>query len=117
MKFSEIEVEDFWNFVEIADWKLDHDYDRIQSLLDDVYPRQKDTFDNIYRSIYSELYVRFEDNWLKSPGISASDDSWSDLLADVIGRGKDFYDNINVETLTTMADNTDYMESFSYSFH
>ena len=69
------------------------------------------------RSKVNELGKRFHNDWLGDPGIGVSDDSWSDLRNEVVGRGKEFYENITVAKLQEMADSNDYNESFSYCFH
>jgi hypothetical protein len=42
------------------------------------------------------------------------DDSWSDLIFEVVGRGERFYNAITVDKLREMANNDDYVESFHY---
>jgi len=109
---------EFWKLVKKVDWKSDNDYDRIKRYLLKNYTKEEiKDFSEIYSSFLDELYIRFEDNWLVEPGISVSDDGWWDLRADVIGRGKDFYNNITVKTLQSMANNHDYEENFGYSFN
>jgi hypothetical protein len=63
-----------------------------------------------------ELGKRFHNDWLGDPGIDVSDDSWGDLRNEVVGRGKEFYENITVRKLQDMANVMDYHESFSYCF-
>lgn len=60
----------------------------------------------------SRLYNRYTDDLN-----IGSDDAMSDLFAQVVANGKDFYENINLETLQTMVNNFDYKESFKYVFH
>lgn len=110
-------VDEFWEFVESANWQSDHNYERIRDMIDSEEKR------NIYQSINSYftglLYNRFKDNWLNKDGkggYQISDDSYSDLINEVVGRGKEFYDNITPDKMHEMALNHDFTESFAYSF-
>ena len=49
---------------------------------------------------------------------NVSDDSWNDLTADIVSRGKDFFLKAldDYDMVQTMANNMDYSESFSYAF-
>jgi len=98
-------------------WQSDHDYKRIEKYITDNYNEiQEKKMRQIFNKLSSDLYNRFEEDWLGHPGIEVSEDGWSDLRSEVIGRGKEFYDNITVEKLQQMASNYDYHESFAYSF-
>jgi hypothetical protein len=46
------------------------------------------------------------------------DDSWSDLKADIISRGRDFYNKAmtDFDMVQRMANEMDFVESFSYAF-
>lgn len=105
-----------WDLIESLDWTIDNDYRRIEGELM-MMPRETS---NLIREFVdkkqSELYNKFEDDWLGEPGIEVSDDGWSDLTAEVIGRGKKFYENITVKKLQLMAINNTYHENFTYSF-
>ena len=52
----------------------------------------------------------------RARGIDVGDDSWSDLRADVISRGKEFYDKAikSSYVMKKMAEHRDYKESFMY---
>ena len=116
--FNDQQIWDFWDFVELADWNSDHDYNRIKEWFRVTYGKpDRDLMKAIFNNMASSLDVRFEEDWLGDPGIDVSDDGWSDLKAEVVGRGQDFYNNITVEKLQEMANNRDYHESFRYSFH
>lgn len=111
------DYDNFWEFVRKADWQSDHDYKRIEKYITDNYNEiQQKKMRQIFNKLSSVLYNRFQEDWLGDPGIEVSDDGWSDLRAEVIGRGKEFYDNITVEKLQQMAIDNDYHESFAYSF-
>ena len=118
--FSQRDIEYFWDVVESVEWTMDYDYDRIKNHIKLNYPNDCVMFKNIFDYYTNELYQRFEDDWLERNGgigIEASDDSWSDLRAEVIGRGKEFYTNITAEQLKRMGDTRDYRESFAYAFN
>jgi len=109
--------QDYWKLVEDANWKSDHSYKRI---LNEWLKLPEDTFEELKKFIdkkASMLYKKYGPAWLGQdggPGINASDDSWNDLIHDVIGRGEHFYNTVTVEKLREMADNYDYKESFAY---
>jgi len=113
------ELEDkYWQQIEELEWSQDGDYRRIkQQLIDNFTPSEAKQLDDFVRNKVNELGKRFNNDWLGDPGIAVSDDSWSDLRNEVVGRGKEFYENITVAKLQEMADNNDYNESFSYCFH
>ena len=62
------------------------------------------------------LNTKYEKDWLADPGIEVSDDGWWDVRAEVVGRGKKFYNNISVKKLQNIADTGDYKENFQYIF-
>ena len=108
----------YWQQIEELEWSKDGDYERIeQQLIDNLTPPEIKQLDVFVRSKVNELGKRFHNDWLGDPGIGVSDDSWSDLRNEVVGRGKEFYENITVAKLQEMANNNDYNESFSYCFH
>lgn len=109
---------EYWKQIEELEWSKDGDYKRIeQQLIDNFTPSEIKQLDDFARNKVNELGKRFNNDWLGDPGIDVSDDGWSDLRNEVVGRGKEFYENITVEKLQEMADNNDYNESFSYCFH
>jgi len=108
----------YWKQIEQLEWPKDADYKRIEEYIKNNYSLNSalqlaDFVDNKV----IELGKRFNNDWLGDPGIDVSDDSWGDLRNEVVGRGKEFYENITVEKLQEMANNNDYNESFSYCFH
>ena len=113
----------YWQQIEELEWYTgkgigDGDYGRIKEYLKLNFPLSEVKQLDRYRSIkVNELGKRFHNDWLGDPGINVSDDGWSDLRNEVVGRGKEFYENITVEKLQEMADSNDYNESFSYCFH
>jgi len=107
----------YWKQIEQLEWPKDADYKRIEEYIKNNYSLNSvlqlaDFVDNKV----IELGKRFNNDWLGDPGIDVSDDSWGDLRNEVVGRGKEFYENITVAKLQEMANVMDYHESFSYCF-
>lgn len=109
--------QELWDMIEKANWKLDHDYDRIKNEWSKLPKNEQDEIDKFISNKINIISSKFQKDWLGDPGISVSDDGWMDLTAEVVGRGKEFYDNITVKKLQEMADTDDYEECFSYSTH
>lgn len=112
------ELEDkYWKQIEQLEWSKDADYRRIeQQLKDNLTPSKVRQLADFVDSKVMELGKRFNDDWLEGPGIDVGDDSWGDLRNEVVGRGKEFYENITVAKLQEMANTNDYNESFAYCF-
>jgi hypothetical protein len=109
-----------WKAIEDAKWNFDHDYERIAYDWGQMSAKEFKALEEFIRNKHFELAEKFHDAWLgldDSGGIPVSDDSWSDLLAEVIGRGERFYNEINFEKLLTMAQSDNYHESFLYCLH
>jgi len=107
----------FWKFVEKAGWLNDQNYTRINKKFKSLSKEEQKELSDAFNKFHEDLYDEYKKDWIGTPGIEVSDDGWSDLRAEVIGRGKNFYDNISAEQLREMALNRDYKESFSYCFH
>jgi hypothetical protein len=103
-----------WEIIESLNW--DGDYKRCEKQLVDTYSMDKiiqvETFVD---EKVNQLDKQFHQDWLDD--IEVSDDGWSDLRYEVVGRGKLFYESITKEKLMEMAENFDYHESFAYCFH
>lgn len=107
----------FWAQIEELEWQKDADYKRIEQYLKDNFTvSQAIQLGDFVGEKVNQLYSKYESDWLAEPGIAVSDDGWSDLLNEVVGRGKEFYENITVKKLQRMANIGDYFENFSYSF-
>ena len=107
----------YWKQIEELEWSKDHDYKRIeQYLIDNFTAVESVDLMKFTADKQDDLMARFHNDWLADPGIEVSDDGWGDLTAEVVGRGKKFYESITVKKLQEMAINRDYYESFSYSF-
>lgn len=114
IKLSEDEL---WQLIENLNWSLDHDYKRIGNELKLSDPDISNALVEFVCRKQGEIASQYEEDWLGEPGIEVSDDGWSDLTAEVVGRGKEFYENITVEKLQVMANTSNYYENFNYSFH
>jgi hypothetical protein len=107
----------YWRLIENAQWKSDHNYNRIS---DEWSKLPNNEFQELKEFIHEKVKIlskTYYDAWLGKdggPGIDASDDSWSDLRYDVVGRGEEFYNSITVDKLREMASRYDYQESFCY---
>ena len=106
-----------WQLIEEANWQLDHNYDRIQLKYSKLSYDELKQLDKFVNKKLDELSNKYDKFWLGNPGIPVSDDGWFDLKAEVIGRGKKFYESISVEKLIQMANESDYYENFLYSLH
>ena len=106
-----------WNQVEELNWQSDGDYRRIEEFIKNRYNiNSAKELAEFVDSKAAELGREFAKAWLGDPGIACSDDGWSDLRYEVVGRGREFFETITVGKLQEMADNNDYRESLSYSF-
>jgi hypothetical protein len=109
-----------WAIVKKAKWKLDHDDERIKAEWSKL---DEDTFKQLEKFINEKAFIlsrEYEGAWLGKDGkggFDVSDDGWMDLTADVVGRGKTFYNGITAKKLRTMADENDYKECFLYCLH
>ena len=106
----------FWSIIDQLNWSKDKDYNRIKSELMEMDENFRDEISVFVSRKMIDLYDKYEQEWLSDPGIEVSDDGWSDLRAEIIGRGETFYNEISVKKLKEMALSMDYTESFIYSF-
>lgn len=114
---SKLNEEALWSLIEGLEWTEDHDYKRIAAVLNKFPQDTYDQLDNFVDSKIKKFRNKYDEWWLGTPGINCSDDSWSDLVAEVVGRGRKFYENITIDKLVEMADSCDYHENFLYSFN
>lgn len=106
-----------WELIKEANWQSDHNYERIRELYMKLSQGELKQLLMFVKHKIDVLEETFRDDWLGKPGISVSDDGWFDLKAEVVGRGKEFYQSINKEKLRKMADEGDYYENFVYSLY
>ena len=109
--------DDLWKIIEFLEWSKDHNFKRIRKQLHNM--EFKEVLSSFAHAKQYALQDKFHDSWLDNDscgGIDVSDDGWQDLTAEVVGRGREFYENITLEQLQEMADNRDYSENFMYSF-
>ncbi len=102
----------FWNFVDLSMWKDTHDYRYAEKL----YKKMPKNLQVIIKSDYDKLYNELERRFEKFVRDKLSDDSWSDLRSDIIGRGVNFYKSIDKQTIQQMISQEDYYENFGYAF-
>lgn len=105
---------EMWKLIEDAKWTSDHNYERINEEWKKLPENVRTELDEFVHKKISDLAEKFHNDWLGDPGIDVSDDRWDDLKAEVVGRGKKFYDAITVKKLRKMAKENDYEESFAY---
>jgi hypothetical protein len=105
-----------WTIIKMAQW--DGDYERVKSFFKkNLYVDQFKQLDAFVHEMQEQLQNIFHEDWVGNPGINVSDDGWSDLTAEVVGRGNKFYKEITLKKLQEMANSCDYNESFLYAFH
>ncbi len=103
--------EEFWGIV--ANLKWDGNYIRCSRELNVNYSEVEILrFEKNVSILMNDLDTRFGEY-----AIPCGDDGWSDIRAEIIARGKKFYDTIGIKKIYLMANNTDYNESFLYIFH
>ena len=117
MEKRKLTEDDLWALIESAKWKKDGNYKRVQKQYAELPKRIFNQLERFYRSKQDILQRKFHKDWIGNPGIGVSDDGWDDLSAEVVARGKEFYNSITVEKLQKMADKNDYTENFGYCFH
>jgi len=114
-----MEEQVLWKMIEVINWKRDHSYNRIKGLLSVMEPGTVKMLEQFVNNKARELRKKYEAAWLGNdggPGIDVGDDSWSDLVYDVVGRGEEFYNSITTEKLREMGNSYDFEESFCYCF-
>jgi hypothetical protein len=113
MENKELTEKELWALIKKANWKKDHDYNRIQK---EFMAFGEEAFEQLRNFVHNKItYIRnkYEQDWLKS--IRVSDDGWDDLCAEIVGRGEKFYTSITVPKMIKMVEDNDYHESFSYA--
>ena len=111
--------DELWDMIESYKWDGSkyRDYERIGKKVSKL---SKDKYKQVYgfaRAKQRLLRKKFDKVWLSDDFPYTGDDSWTDLRAEIVGRGKKFYNNMNSKKLREMAENQDYNENFLYSFH
>lgn len=114
-----MEEQVLWKMIEVLNWKKDHNYRRITEELSVMENDTVKTLEQFVNRKAKELSKKYEPTWLGTdggPGIDVGDDSWGDLVYDVVGRGEKFYNSITPEKLIEMGNSGDFQESFCYCF-
>ena len=106
-----------WRLIEEADWKSDHDNERIEDFFrEKLNKKDLEKMVTFVDKLMDDMNDKFEKDWLGKPGFDVSDDGWIDLRAEVIGRGEKFYKNITASKLRKMAKEGDYKECYGEIF-
>ena len=116
--FTPQEIELFWMYIQKLNWKKNYKqllHNKV--MLNQIVPKEiHKSLEKFIHNKANELYDKYEKDWLGEPGIEASDDSWSDIRYEIVGRGKKYYEEITVRKMQNMANNLTYNESFAYIF-
>jgi hypothetical protein len=112
MNLTAEHIKTFWKFVEEASWKKDHNYARTSHVFQENSEEDRNIIVDVFNEKCQELEVKFGEKIT-----NVGDDGWSDIRADVIGRGESFFNSMTQKKMQELADTLDYEESFSYSFH
>ena len=108
-----------WKTIEDVNWKKDHNYNRIKEELLLIEPNTLNQLKQFVHKKAKELNKKYQQTWLGTdggPGINVGDDSWNDLIYDIVGRGEKFYNSITEDKLREIGNSLDFEESFCYSF-
>jgi len=116
----------FWDFIDMVDYKSDNSYVRVGKIIgrlidfgifDKSVVRKLEAATNYKRKFLWNAYEEKKEE-LNLPNVLSAD-SWSDASADVVSRGKDFYNQVldNPKIISDMLKDYDYWESFLYSFN
>lgn len=123
LKVGRVSEEDFWKAIELMNWPSDHCYDRIASELDsELYGNRgkacalADMFYSLRDKLYEEIDNKiFDKNLIYDEVIGLGDNGFSDLLANIIGMGKETYERALKDPVFAGQQGT--YESFAYSFN
>lgn len=104
-----------WDFIDLAKWYEDPNYYRIQmEYLKILSEQEMKILSNFVKSRIEDLSKKYDKVVLEMP---ISEDDWFILKAEIIGRGKNFYETMTLEKLKKMIEENDYHENFLYSLH
>ena len=113
--------DELWDIIESYNWD---EYGSAQLAIDEVRKKvnklPKDKYFQLRGFVQAKIDAldnKYKKDWLKDDFPYVGDDGWWDLRAEVVGRGKKFYNNIDVWKLKDMARDDDYKENFQYIFH
>ena len=109
----------FWRVVDLVDYKSDNDYDRIREMFLNLNGFCGVSAE-VFKALKEALKIKLDalDKRWGDDIREVGDDSWSDLRADIISRGRDFYNKAmtDFDMVQRMANEMDFEESFSYAF-
>jgi len=107
-------VEKFWEVVKQVKWTSDHNYTRIKYQF--MRSFTKPQMDGLRRRL--EQMTNNLDRKISNRVEGVGDDGYSDLLAHIVGTGKEAYDAVMADPSIAqdIIDRNQYKESFSYAF-
>lgn len=113
----------FWDLVSQCRWEEDHNYKRIRKFLMKTLNKEEiEEFSNCFNKAKEEIYKVLDahDEYCqntKKRGFGLSDNGFSDLCGEIIGRGKSFFNSVkaNPEIAYKMAHKGEYHQSFIFS--
>lgn len=122
---NNITEEIFWNVVKATQWneiRTNENHTKLgreiimQWMENNNYLRYDviKQLEKIYYKFYNSLYKKLKDIWLDK--LDISDDTFGDLLDDIIGRGKEVYKSVYNEPSNVFKYAGDIVESFAYIF-
>jgi hypothetical protein len=105
--------QEFWNVIEAMSFNTKGYKEAGRYLIEDsgLTIDQMTQVESMARSKVNELYNRLWD----VRGVS--DDSYSDLIWQIVANGQPAFEKATVQSAQEMIDNGQYTESFSYAFH
>lgn len=103
--------QDFWDAIKLLNWQ-DADIKRIQKQISKFRPNFRKNLKNFVQVKTNKLI----DKYISEESLNIGDSSLFSLCAEVVSRGKDFYENINLKKLQKMIAKNDFYESFLYCF-
>ena len=108
--------DELWDIIESYNWKKDGDYNRIGKDIKKLSTNEYKQLRGFAEAKHQQLTDKYHKEWMSDSFPYTGDDSWGDLRAEIVGRGKKFYNNINKKKLREMAETQDYNENFLYIF-
>lgn len=114
---NRLTIPQMWKLIYKAKWVKDPNFYRVRKELSNKLTQSQFTqLGKFVNTKVKRLDKIFRKDWLGDPGIHVSDDGWSDLRAEVVGRGERFYNMITADKLRKMANTWNYTENFEYTF-
>ena len=100
-----------WQTISKFNWQKDHDIDRVSKMVQKLDSTFANNLSNFVFELTEDLMKKYQNLDLK-----ISDSNFWNLMAEVVGRGKDFYETVNANVLQSMVDENYIGENFEYVF-